>query len=100
MARHLLPGPSLAGQLKDVLGNQLVPSIRLSTFRPLSSTHRRIGFESCTILVNNIYFSIQKVHHIPCWKASSNSSDQTGSPSFPVSRRGRALYSKYFCDLR
>lgn len=51
MTRDLLPGSSLAGQLEDVLGNQLVPSIRLSSFRPLSSAHRRIGFESCTMLL-------------------------------------------------
>lgn len=50
MTRDLLPGPSLAGQLEDVLGNQLVPSIRLSSLRPLSSAHRRVGFESYTMV--------------------------------------------------
>lgn len=51
MTRHLLPGPSLAGQLEDVLGDQLVSSIRLSTLRPLSSSHRRVGFKSCAVLL-------------------------------------------------
>lgn len=45
MARDLLASPPLAGQFEDVFGNQLVATIRLAPFRPLSPTHGRVCFK-------------------------------------------------------
>lgn len=45
MTGNLLSGSSLAGQLEDVLGNELVSSIRLSTLGPFSPAHWGIGFQ-------------------------------------------------------
>lgn len=50
VARDLLPGPSLASQLVNILGNQLISPVRFASFGPLSPTHGRVRFESYTTL--------------------------------------------------
>ena len=59
VTRDLLPGPSLASQLVNILGNQLISPVRFASFGPLSSTHGRVCFESYITLSATYSFRLR-----------------------------------------
>lgn len=48
VARDLFPRPSFSGQLVDILGDEFIATVGLSTLRPFPTPHRRICLKRCT----------------------------------------------------